>query len=329
MTTMTTSTTTRPGRGRARRRALAALGALVLAVAVAGPAWAYTEVAYATRGQVMVENPPGSIGAVRATLVLENLAAGEVRLLRAESVTYGGTPDRNALGQKITCEKPDGTIVSESWTGTNLLAKNGRQPLAQRLLFVAPAAGTYLCRERIYVDSHFAQPARATLYSAFVGDVAGPVTAEKVIPATPRRGATVFFSASDTTAHKVLPISRYVPPAGATKLQVRSDVFLTNCYGPGGAGCPRGSFPSSGSSTYTIQAFLVPSSPSCPIASTARSTRSFDYLLHHQGGSIDVVAPLPAGGCGSWSSYVVVRRVSGLPFVVQLHPYSQSFMYAS
>jgi hypothetical protein len=319
------------GTQRSRRwrvRAAAAFTALALGVAVAAPAWAYTEVAYATRGQVMTENPPGSIGAVRATLVLENLVAGEVHLLRAESVSYRGTPDRNALGQKITCEKPDGTIVSESWTGTNLLAKNGRQPLAQRLNFVAPAAGTYYCRERIYVDSHHAQPARATLYSAFIGDVAGAVAAEKVIAATPRRAA-VFFSGSDTTAHRVLPISRYAPPAGVTKLQVRNDVFLTNCYGPGGAGCPRGSFPPLGSSQYTIQAFLVPSSPSCPVASTARVTRSFDYLLHHQGGSIDVVAPIPAGGCGSWSSYVVVRRVSGLPFVVQLYPYSQSFMYAS
>lgn len=312
-----------------RARAAAAAAALALGVGVAAPAWAYTEVAYATRGQVMVENPLGSIGAVRATLVLENLAAGDVRLLRAESVTYRGTPDRNALGQKITCEKPDGTIVAESWTGTNLLAANGRQPLAQRLLFVAPAAGSYYCRERIYVDSHYAQPARATLYSAFVGDVAGPVAAEKVIPATQRRGAVDFFSGTDTTAHRVLPISRYAPPARATKLQVRSDVFLTNCYGPGGAGCPRGSFPTSGKSTYTIQAFLVPSSPACPVASTARVTRSFDYLLHHQGGSIDVVAPIPAGGCGSWSSYVIVRRVSGLPFVVQFYPYSQSFMYAS
>ncbi|WP_101394836.1 hypothetical protein [Phycicoccus duodecadis] len=298
-------------------------------VALAAPAWAYTEVAYARRGTTMTESPPGSIGSVRATLVLENLAAGDVRLLRAQSVTYRGTPDRNALAQKITCEKPDGTIVSESWTGTNLLAVNGLQPLAQRLLFVAPAAGTYYCRERIYVNSHYAQPARATLYSAFVGDVAGPVAAEKVIPATPLRGAVVFFSGTDTTAHRVLPISRYLPPAGATRLQVRNDVFFTNCYGSGGAGCPRGSFPPSGKSTYTHQAFLVPSSPACPVASTTRVTRTFDYLLHHQGGSLDVVAPLPAGGCGSWSSYVVVRRVSGLPFVVQLYPYSQAFMYAS
>lgn len=317
------------GTRRARRRTAAALTALVAVVALAAPAWAYTEVAYARRGTTMTESPSGSIGSVRATLVLENLAAGDVRLLRAQSVTYRGTPDRNALGQKITCEKPDGTIVSESWTGTNLLAVNGLQPLAQRLLFVAPAAGTYYCRERIYVNSHYAQPARATLYSAFVGDVAGPVAAEKVIPATALRGAVVFFSGTDTTAHRVLPISRYLPPAGATRLQVRNDVFFTNCYGSGGAGCPRGSFPPSGKSTYTLQAFLVPSSPACPVASTTRVTRTFDYLLHHQGGSLDVVAPIPAGGCGSWSSYVVVRRVSGLPFVVQLYPYSQAFMYAS
>jgi hypothetical protein len=306
----------------------------VLAVAAtAAPARAYDLAGgYAevvnVRSTTMTENPPASIGSARATLVLEDVAAGEVHHLFARSVSDRGYPDRNALAQKITCEKPDGTIVQESWTGTNLLAARGPHTLEQRLLFVAPEAGTYYCRQRVYTDSHFVTPARARLVSGFIADISGAIPAAKVIHARERFGSIDYFTATDTSVHRVLPVVRYAPPAGLRRLVVRNDIFVTNCYGGGGAGCPRGTFPATGSTTLTLQAKLVPSNPACPTFSSARVTRTFSSYVHHQGEMLDVSGRIPPN-CGSWSSHVEVRRVSGLPFVVQFYPYSQSFIYST
>lgn len=312
-----------------RRRGLFLAVGLALVMALqAVAAQAYVRVAYAQRGLVMTERPPTSIGEVRATLTM-TLVANEARLLQAETKTYQGYPDRNAIGQKITCERPDGTIVKESWTGTNLLARDGLTPLVNRLLFVAPTAGTYHCRLRVYVNSHYAEPGRATLYSGFVGDHFGTLTTQRLGVSRVIWGST-FFPSGDRTIRRVVPIFRYLPPAGATKIDARADVYLTNCYGPGGAGCPRGSFPTSGSSTYAIQGFLVPSNPACKTVASPRYIRTFDYLKHHIGNIIDMSAPLPAGvNCGSWSTYTQVQWLSGLPFVVHLYPYSQSSIIGS
>lgn len=312
-----------------QRRALVL--ALVLAVVLAlqtAVAEAYLRVADAQRGLVMTERPPTSIGEVRATLVM-NLRANEAGFLQAESETYQGYPDRNAIGQKITCERPDGTIVRESWTGTNLLARDGLTPLVNRLLFVAPATGTYYCRLRVYVNSHYAQPGRAVLHSGFVGDRFGTLTTPRLGLSRVMTGATLF-PAGDGTVRRVVPIFRYLPPEGATKIDARADVYLTNCYGPGGAGCPRGSFPTSGSSTYAIQGFLVPTNPACKTVATARWVRTFDYLKHHIGNTVDMSAQLPTGvSCGSWTTYTQVQWLSGLPFVVHLYPYSQASLIGS
>lgn len=311
-----------------RRRIVLAIGLALVLVVQTAVAQAYVKVAYAQRGLVMTENPTGSIGAVRASLTL-TLRANEARLLQAESKVYLGTPDRNAVGQKITCETAGGTILKESWTGTNLLASKGLTPLVNRLLFVAPVAGTYYCRLRVYVDSHFAQPAKATLYSGFVGDVFGTLTTQRLGVSRVIKGVT-FVAAGDRTVRRVAPIFRYQPPSGATKIVARADVYLTNCYGPGGAGCPLGSFPKSGSTTYAIQGVLVPSNPACKTVTTQRWVRTFDYLTHHIGNIADMTAPLPAGvNCGSWSTYTQVQWLSGLPFVIHLYPYSQSSIIGS
>lgn len=305
--------------------------AFALAIVVVGytsTAWAYVTVAYATRGLVMTERPPTSIGEVRATLPL-TLRAGEARLLRAETMIENGYPDRNAIGQKITCERSDGTIVKESWTGTNLLARNGRSPLMNRLLFVAPVAGSYSCRLRVYVNSHYATPGRATLYSGFVGDVFGTLTTQRLGVSRQIYGSQMF-EAGDTTVNKMVPIFRYLPPAGATKVDARSDIYLTNCYGAGGAGCRRGTFPASGSSTYAAQSFLVPTNPACRTVATARTIKTFDYLTHHIGQSFDLTSPLPTGvNCGSWSTYTTIQWLSGLPFAVHHYPYTQASIIGS
>lgn len=320
-------TQTRTGVARRRRVLMAGALALVLLAQVA-VAQAYVSVAYAQRGLVMTERPPTSIGEVRATLTL-TLVANEARLLQAESKTYAGYPDRNAIGQKITCERADGTIVRESWTGTNLLTRNGLTPLVNRLLFVAPAAGTYYCRLRVYVNSHYAEPGRATLYSGFVGDKFGTLTTQRLGVSRVVWGST-FFPAGDGTKRRAAPIFRYLPPAGATTIDARADIYLTNCYGRGGAGCPLGTFPRSGSTTYAIQGFLVPSNPVCKTTVTTRWVRTFDHLTHHIGNVVDMKAPLPTGtNCGSWSTYTEVQWLSGLPFVVHLHPYSQSSIIGS
>ena len=199
-------TQTRTGVARRRRVLMAGALALVLLAQVA-VAQAYVSVAYAQRGLVMTERPPTSIGEVRATLTL-TLVANEARLLQAESKTYAGYPDRNAIGQKITCERADGTIVRESWTGTNLLTRNGLTPLVNRLLFVAPAAGTYYCRLRVYVNSRYPEPGRATLYSGFVGDKFGTLTTQRLGVSRVVWGST-FFPAGDGTKRRAAPIFRY------------------------------------------------------------------------------------------------------------------------
>ena len=315
--------------GVGRRRALVvALGLAVVLVVQTGAAQAYVSVAYAQRGLVMTERPPTSIGEVRATLTL-NLVANEARLLQAESKSYQGYPDRNAIGQKITCERADGTIVKESWTGTNLLTRDGMTPLVNRLLFVAPTAGTYYCRLRVYVNSHYAEPGRATLYSGFVGDTSGTLTTQRLGVSRVIWGS-VYFPSGDSTRRRVVPIFRYLPPAGATRIAARADVYLTNCYGAGGAGCPLGSFPKSGATTYAIQGFLVPSNPACTTVATTRWVRTFDSLKHHIGNVVDMSTPIPAGvNCGSWSTYTNVQWLSGLPFVVHMYPYSQSSIIGS
>lgn len=304
---------------------LAVLTALASLVLVAQPADAYVELAYAPRGIWMYERENTHPGEVRATLVLENLRAGEARLLRAESRVSQGTPDRNAVGQKITCGRRAGPSAQETWGGTNLLARNGVTSIVVRQLFVAPAAGTWVCRLRIYTDSHSATiPSRTRLDGAFIGDVLGPgAVGERVVSS--RAGGAVYFPATDTTTRTAIQVAGFRPPAGATRLTARSDLFLTNCYGPGGAGCPRGTFPPTGSTTFALQASLLPSNPACVGRTSPVAVRTFDHLTHHVGQTLDLVVALPAGvDCGTWTSKVTARRVSGLPFVVQLYPYSNA-----
>lgn len=320
----------RGNRGVARRRALAVLTALAALLLVAQPAEAYVEIAYSPRGIWMYERPDTHLGEVRATLTLENLRAGEARLLRGESKVSHGTPDRNAVGQKITCGRRAGPPVQQTWGGTNLMARDGVTTIVVRQLFVAPAAGTWVCRLRVYTDSHSATiPARVRLESAFLGDVLGPGRdGERVGSA--RGGGAVFFPSTDTTARTVLQIATYRPPAGVTVLTARADIFMTNCYGAGGAGCPRGSFPAKGSTTYSVQGSLKPSNPACAGQTTPAMVRTFDHLTHHIGQTMDIVVPLPTGvDCGSWTLRVTARRVSGLPYVVQLYPYSNASLVSS
>lgn len=316
--------------GGTKLRVMAVVTALAALLLVAQPAQAYVEVAYSPRGIWMYERPDTHPGEVRATLVLENLRAGESRLLRGESKVSQGTPDRNAVGQKITCGRRAGPPVQQTWGGTNLLARDGVTTIVVRQLFIAPAAGTWVCRLRIYTDSHSATiPARVRLERAFLGDVLGPGPAgERAVSS--RTGGAVFFSSSDTTTRTVLKIANYRPPAGATRLTARADLFMTNCYGSGGAGCPVGTFPAAGSSTYSVQASLLPSNPACVGKSTPAVVRTFDQLTHHSGQTLDLFIPLPSDvDCGTWTSQVTTRRISGLPFVVQLYPYSNASLVSS
>jgi hypothetical protein len=305
---------------------LTALASLVLG---AQPAQAYVELAYAPRGIWMYEREDTHPGEVRATLLLENLRAGEARLLRGESRVSHGTPDRNAVGQKITCGRRAGPAAQQTWGGTNLLARNGVTSIVVRQLFVAPAAGTWVCRLRIYTDSHWPTiPSRTRLESAFLGDVLGPVPVGHRAVSS-RAGGAVFFPATDTTTRTAIQVAGFRPPAGATRLTARSDIFLTNCYGGGGAGCPRGTFPPTGSTTYALRATLLPSNPTCAGRTTPVTVRTFDHLTHHIGQILDLFVDLPAGvDCGTWTSKVTARRVSGLPFVVQLYPYSNASLVA-
>lgn len=313
---------------RVRRRVLAVTTALVAVVLAAQPAEAYVEIAHAPPGTWMYERLDGP-GEVRATLTLENLRAGEARLLRSESKVSHGTPDRNAVGQKITCGRRAGPSVQETWGGTNLMARDGVTTIVVRQLFVAPAAGTWVCRLRVYTNSHSATiPARVRLESAFLGDVRGPVAVGDWALST-RTGGAVFFPASDTTERTAVQVNGFRAPPGATRLTARSDIFLTNCYGFGGAGCPRGTFPVAGSTTYSLQASLRATNRACVGKTSSVLVRTFDHLTHHTGVVLDLAVALPAGvDCGAWTSRVTGRRVSGLPFVVQLYPYSHASLVA-
>ena len=79
-----------------------------------------------------------------------------------------------------------------------------------------------------------------------------------------------------------------------------------------------------------MQASLLPSNPACAGKTTPAIVRTFDHLTHHAGQTLDIAVPLPSGvDCGTWTSRVTARRISGLPFVVQLYPYSNASLVSS
>jgi hypothetical protein len=79
-----------------------------------------------------------------------------------------------------------------------------------------------------------------------------------------------------------------------------------------------------------VQGVLTPSNPACPTVRTARLVRSFDHLAHHVSVPLDLRVTLPTGrDCGSWTTYTSLQWLSGLPFVIQLYPYSQASIIGS
>ena len=135
------------------RVGIAALLAVYLVVANTVAADAYAD-RDTTGVQILRQNPALSIGAVRASIHLADLRAGEVHELRADSAVGYSAPDRNFVGQKITCEDAEGKIVQEVWNGENVLKGAVEVLLVARMLFVAPVAGSYDCRLRVYTQTH-------------------------------------------------------------------------------------------------------------------------------------------------------------------------------
>ncbi|GGK00914.1 hypothetical protein GCM10010123_33590 [Pilimelia anulata] len=331
-----------PSRRPWHRRA-AAIGALLTAlspIAVPAPALAdavpdYVAISRATP-TTMPENPPGSEGAIRATLKFRGLAAGDTRNLRAEAVVgnsrVNGEPGRVSVSMKITCNKIGGSTLptADVWPGgPNLLRGGPDKTLMGRILFRAPEAGDYECHERVYVGRDLSDGEEtAALVSGFLGDISGPIDpahSRQVVSDTP---ANLYFDNGKDAQVNVL--SGYRTAANATSFVAVSDIYTTSCYQKDNH-CPTGNPDSSGTDTARIYARLVatPSvtTGSCAVQATNPTTTSVSRSVHHTRITQALVVNLPAAGCGTWTINSYVKDDGGkLPFVVNTaNPYTVTY----
>lgn len=310
----------------AGRVSMAALLAVYLVVAntVAADAYAVRDT---TGVQILRQNPPLSIGAVRASIHLADLRAGEVHELRADSAVGYSAPDRNFVGQKITCEDAAGKIVQEIWNGENVLVGAVEVALVARMLFVAPVAGSYDCRLRVYTQTHTVNPATALLRSGSITDLTGDLGDVATVGRAPVVGPSAFFT-KGTRTKSVQSVFNYRPPAGTRRLVVTGDAYVTVCYGPGGSTCPPGVvYPARGEAFITHSVVAVPRNIGCPIVRSKPRTERLTTAVHHRRYLDTITVTLPAGlDCGPWRSTILVSHSGGMPFVVHNLRYSTAYI---
>lgn len=310
----------------AGRVGIAALLAVYLVVANTVAAEAYAD-RDTTGLQIIRQNPPLSIGAVRASIHLADLRAGEVHELRADSAVGYSAPDRNFVGQKITCEDAAGKIVQEIWNGENLLIGAVEVPLVARMLFVAPVAGSYDCRLRVYAQTHTVNPATALLRSGSITDLTGDLGDVATVGRAPYVGPSFYFK-KGTRTKSVQSVLNYNPPDGTRRLIVTGDVYVTVCYGAGGSTCPAGVvYPAGGEAFITHSLVAVPRNIGCPIVRSKPRTERLTSAVHHRRYLDTITVTLPAGlDCGPWRSTVLVSHSGGMSFVVHNLRYSTAYI---
>ena len=262
----------------------------------------------------MRERPAASLGDVRARIVLPRALAGRGYQLEASGIAGTGAPDRNAFGQKITCADAGNRIVAQSWSGTNTLNAEGGATVRNRLLFVPPRTGRYVCALRAYVNSHTLRPATQVLRSARLAVTRGAIPPRDLRTVSPR---TVDTHVVTNRTYAIYSDS-FRPRPTARSVTVRKDLYITSCYGGGGAGCPRGSFPRNGEAVYSLRHVLIPANSVCRSVRTPERTYRVSAARHHLGHHVDLtgVAPRgrPVGACGTWRTVTYLTKKPGLTF---------------
>lgn len=271
----------------------------------------------------MTERPAASLGDVRARMILPRALAGRGYQLEASGTAGTGVPDRNAFGQKITCADASNRIVAQSWSGTNTLNAEGGATVRNRLLFVPPRTGRYVCSLRAYVNSHTLQPATQMLRSARLAVTRGAIPPRDLRTASPRT-ANTHVVANRTYA---IYADSFRPRATTRSVSVRASLYITSCYGGGGAGCPRGSFPRTGEAVYSLRHVLIPANRACLSVRTPERTYRVSVARHHLGHHVDLTGVAPrgraVGACGTWRTVTYLTKKPGLTFGLHAGAYAQ------
>ena len=258
------------------------------------------------------------------------MRAGEVHELRADSAIGYSAPDRNFIGQKITCEDAGGRIVQQMWNGQNLLKGAVEAKLASRMLFVAPVAGSYDCRLRVYARTHTVNPAIALLRSGSITDLTGDLGDVATVGRAPYWSPSAYFQ-KGTPTQTVQEVLSYQPPPGTRRLVVTGDAYVTVCYGSGGSTCPIGvRYPSSGESLIRHSLVAIPGNIDCPTVRSTPRTEHLTSAVHHQRYMDAVTVTMPTGvDCGPWRAVILVSHAGGIPFVVHNGVYSTAYITPS
>lgn len=277
---------------------------------------------------------------VAATLPLGAMSAGEARNLRAELVMGDPSSDSEgdavATGQQIRCQHADGSALAtpqQVWNTRNLWASDGTITLMARMLFIAPAAGSYRCQLVVYLLEGYGQGAEsAAMLGGFLGDIDGPINEPtKQLISSPL--ADPFFplgGASQQLHH----VTGYLPAAGATSFKVVGELAVSSCYGAGGNACQQhgSSFPGRDGNSAQVygRVAATPSSSAPGCVSQASSPRTVEVSgrTHHLRIPHELIVTVPTSGCGTWTLNLVARDNGGtLPFVAHVNGY-YSTVYA-
>lgn len=275
-----------------------------------------------------------------ATLPLGAMLAGEARNLRAELVMGSPSSDSAgeavATGQQIRCQHADGSALPEPqqvWNTRNLWEADGTITLMARMLFIAPAAGSYRCQLFVYLlEGYGAGAESAAMLGGFIGDIDGPIhePTQQLI----RSGLPDPFFPLGGASQQLHHLTGYLPPAGATSFKAVGELAVTSCYDTGGNACRQhgSSFPGrdgNAAQVYSrIAATPSSSAPGCVAQASPPRTVAVSGRTHHLRIPHDLIVTLPASGCGTWTVNLVARDNGGtLPFVAHVMDY-YSTVYA-
>jgi hypothetical protein len=275
-------------------------------------------------------------GSIAATMHL-SMQAGEARNLRAELVMGNaraeGQPSPVAAAQKITCEPAGGATLpgEQIWNTRNLLADEPDVTLMTRMLFVAPAAGSYDCHLRVYLNNELSHGREtAAMRGGFLGDVSGAIPADRTARLI-RSGSDATYFALGAPVRQLHHVAGYTPPVGATSFRVVGDLQTSSCYGNGGNACPTATYPAGAAAKIYTRVVATPSIPSASCTSQASAPRSVTVSkqVHHLRIHNELLVTLPSSGCGTWTLNVVARDDGGsLPFVVHTGDGPYTTVYA-
>jgi hypothetical protein len=196
-----------------------------------------------------------------------------------------------------------------------------------RMLFIAPAAGNYICYLRIYVaDGLSAGFESAALTSGFIGDIDGPHApggAGQTLVATNQ------YVALTSPGVQMNVLDPYTPLAGATSFLVVGDLEVTSCYGNGNPTCPAGTYPATGTAQVYSRVVATPSSTAagCTAQASTPIVTGVSYAVHHYRIANSVSVNLPSSGCGTWRIDIFTKPDSGgtLSYEAEAGPYSATY----